>query len=112
MQDGSGPGRLHPGPGILIIRQPHRGDSLSMRNPALPTPSVAAALAEALLDTVTEIGRARTLEEVTARVRSAVRSLLGADGATFVLRDGELCHYADEDAIAPLWKGQRFAMHQ
>ncbi|MBI5615069.1 MAG: GAF domain-containing protein [Gammaproteobacteria bacterium] len=83
-----------------------------MRTQALSTPSVAAALAEALLDTVTEIGRARTLDEVTAHVRSAVRSLLGADGATFVLRDGEYCRYVDEDAIAPLWKGQRFPMHQ
>jgi response regulator RpfG family c-di-GMP phosphodiesterase len=27
-----------------------------------------------------------------------------------VLRDGEFCFYADEDAIAPLWKGQRFPM--
>ena len=29
---------------------------------------------------------------------------------TFVLRDGNRCHYADEDAIAPLWKGLRFPM--
>jgi len=43
-------------------------------------------------------------------VRSAARSVTAADGATFVLRDGELCFYADEDAIAPLWKGQRFPM--
>jgi hypothetical protein len=28
----------------------------------------------------------------------------------FVLRDGDRCHYADEDAIAPLWKGQRFPL--
>jgi signal transduction histidine kinase len=34
--------------------------------------------------------------------------LTGADGATFVLREGDLCYYADEDAISPLWKGQRF----
>jgi signal transduction histidine kinase len=43
-----------------------------------------------------------------AIVRHAARELTGADGATFVLRDGDLCHYADEDAIAPLWKGRRF----
>ena len=34
----------------------------------------------------------------------------GAQGATFVLREGDRCFYADEDAIAPLWKGQRFPM--
>jgi PAS domain-containing protein len=27
-----------------------------------------------------------------------------------VLRDGDQCHYADEDAIGPLWKGQRFPL--
>jgi len=44
-------------------------------------------------------------------VTQAVRNQLDADGATFVLRDGAMCHYADEHAIAPLWKGRRFPMH-
>jgi diguanylate cyclase (GGDEF)-like protein len=43
-------------------------------------------------------------------VRHAARGLTGADGATFVLRDGDRCYYRDEDAIEPLWKGQRFPM--
>lgn len=43
-----------------------------------------------------------------AVVRNSARALVGCDGITFVLRDGDKCHYADEDAIAPLWKGQRF----
>lgn len=43
-------------------------------------------------------------------VRTAARRLCGADGATFVLRDGGRCYYADEDAISPLWKGQRFPL--
>jgi response regulator RpfG family c-di-GMP phosphodiesterase len=33
---------------------------------------------------------------------------VGADGITFVIREGDQCYYADEDAISPLWKGQRF----
>jgi GAF domain-containing protein len=53
---------------------------------------------------------ARTLDAVTQIVRTAARQLTGADGATFVLRDCDLCHYAEEDAIAPLWKGRRFPM--
>jgi hypothetical protein len=36
------------------------------------------------------------------------RALVDADGATFVVRDGEACFYVAEDAIAPLWTGQRF----
>lgn len=43
-------------------------------------------------------------------VRTAARTVTGALGATFVLRDGTQCFYADEDAIAPLWVGQRFPM--
>src|SRR5262249_24671359 len=38
------------------------------------------------------------------------RAVCKADGITFVLRDGELCHYVEEDAIAPLWKGQKFPL--
>lgn len=53
---------------------------------------------------------ASSLTAIGEIVRSAVRLATGADGATFVLRDGDLCFYADEDAIAPLWKGQRFPM--
>lgn len=43
-------------------------------------------------------------------VRRAARALTAADGATFVLRRGDSVHYADEDAIAPLWKGATFAL--
>src|SRR5262249_44809169 len=38
------------------------------------------------------------------------RAVCKADGITFVLRDGELCHYVEEDAIGPLWKGQKFPL--
>lgn len=43
-------------------------------------------------------------------VKKTARQLTGADGASFVLRDGDLCYYFDEDAIAPLWKGKKFPM--
>jgi GAF domain-containing protein len=45
-------------------------------------------------------------------VRTAARGLARSDGATFVLRDGDECFYADEDAMSPLWKGQRFPLTQ
>ena len=63
-----------------------------------------------LLRALQELSLARTLPEVQDVVRHAAREMTGCDGATFVLRDGERCHYADEDAIAPLWKGQRFPL--
>jgi hypothetical protein len=53
---------------------------------------------------------ARSLEEIIAIVRSTARSVCSADGVTFVLRDNGKCHYIEEDAIGPLWKGQKFPM--
>ncbi len=63
-----------------------------------------------LVDTVQRLSLARDMETVMKIVRTVARQLTGADGATFVLRDGDLCFYADEDAISPLWKGNRFPM--
>lgn len=59
-------------------------------------------------DLVLALSMARGLDEIMAIVRTRVRALVGADGITFVLRDGDKCYYADEDAITPLWKGQSF----
>jgi hypothetical protein len=63
-----------------------------------------------LVDVVQRLSLARDVETVREIVRTSARRLAEADGATFVLRDGDLCHYVDEDAISPLWKGQRFPM--
>lgn len=65
---------------------------------------------ERLLVAVQELSLADSLEEVQQVVRTAARDLGACDGATFVLRDGDQCYYADEDAIAPLWKGHRFPL--
>lgn len=63
-----------------------------------------------LLLAVQELSMAADLPSVQEVVRTAARELADCDGATFVLRDGEQCFYADEDAIAPLWKGHRFPL--
>jgi hypothetical protein len=63
-----------------------------------------------LIDVVQKLSLARDLQSIMSIVRVAARELTGADGATFVLRDGEHCFYAEENAIAPLWKGQRFPL--
>jgi GAF domain-containing protein len=51
---------------------------------------------------------AERLEDVQHVAKIAARRLTGAQGATFVLLEGDLCYYADEDSMSPLWKGQRF----
>ena len=57
-----------------------------------------------------DLARCDDLGAAMHKLGSAVRRLTGADGVTVVLREGGECHYADEDAIAPLWKGRRFPM--
>lgn len=56
------------------------------------------------------LARAEDLAEIIAIVRSSARAICSADGVTFVLRDNDHCHYVDEEAIGPLWKGQKFPM--
>lgn len=63
---------------------------------------------ERLLFVVQELSTVRDIQGITRIVRTAARELTGADGATFVLRDAGQCHYIDEDAIGPLWKGKKF----
>ncbi|MBW4474165.1 MAG: diguanylate cyclase [Stenomitos rutilans HA7619-LM2] len=64
-----------------------------------------------LVVAVQELSPARDLQTIMTIVKSVARELTHADGASFVLRDQNQCFYADEDAIAPLWKGRRFPMH-
>lgn len=66
--------------------------------------------ARELVAAIQRLSLARSIGDIQEIVRSAARRLTGADGATFVLREGEHCYYADEDAISPLWKGQRFPL--
>ncbi|MBI2373717.1 MAG: GAF domain-containing protein [Deltaproteobacteria bacterium] len=63
---------------------------------------------ERLATVVQDLSQARSLDAIVEVVRHTGRSLVGADGATFILREGDQCHYVDEDAIAPLWRGRRF----
>lgn len=63
-----------------------------------------------LLQAVQELSLARSLADIQRIVRAAARELTGCDGATLVLKDGDMCHYVDEDAVAPLWKGGRFPL--
>lgn len=62
----------------------------------------------ALVDAIEELSGANEIDQIVAVVVAAARRISLADGVCFVLRDGEVCRYIDEDAIAPLWKGRRF----
>lgn len=63
-----------------------------------------------LADAIDDLAAAGSVEQVQRLVHSAARRLTDADGATLVLREGGECHYVDEDAMKPLWKGRRFPL--
>lgn len=63
-----------------------------------------------LVETIEQLSGAKSVEDVASVVRSTARTISSADGIAFVMRDGDQCHYLDEDAIAPLWKGKRFPL--
>jgi signal transduction histidine kinase len=65
---------------------------------------------EMLVGVVQDLSLARDLPSIMQTMRGAMREATGADGATFILREGDLCYYAEENAIAPLWKGRRFPL--
>lgn len=59
-------------------------------------------------DWIAGLRAARTFAAVRAITLTEARDIAGADGATFIVRDGDFCCYVDEDAIGPLWRGARF----
>jgi GAF domain-containing protein len=63
-----------------------------------------------LPDAIERLVAAENIEELTQELHASARRLTGAHGIALVLRDGDQCHYVDEDAIGPLWKGQKFPM--
>lgn len=50
------------------------------------------------------------IEQVTAIICRAARELTNAQGASFVLREGDRVRYVYEDSVSPLWAGQEFPL--
>lgn len=63
-----------------------------------------------LIHVIQDLSLARSIEQIQDIVKHAARQLVGSDGTTFVIREDNMCYYVDEDAISPLWKGQKFNM--
>lgn len=61
-----------------------------------------------LIAAIQRLSLVHSLQEVQEIVCAAARRLTRADAATFVVRAGNDCLYAEEDAAAPLWRGRRF----
>ncbi|WP_449409798.1 GAF domain-containing protein [Methylobacterium komagatae] len=54
----------------------------------------------------------RSVDEIVACLRQTARDIVGSDGIAVVLRAGDDCHYVEEDAIEPLWRGARFPVDE
>jgi diguanylate cyclase (GGDEF)-like protein len=77
----------------------------------LVTGQVSVQVVELLVEVIQRLSLAQDIQAVQGIVGVAARQLTGADGASFVLREGDQCFYADEESISPLWKGQRFSLN-
>lgn len=59
---------------------------------------------------IDSIVRARDIDQVVEAIRDNARALISCDGIAVIRKDGTSSHYIEEDAIGPLWKGQKFPM--
>lgn len=63
-----------------------------------------------LVEAIEKLASAGGIDEVVATLRTMTRRLIGADGIAVILREDEQCWYVEEDAMGPLWKGQKFPL--
>lgn len=62
----------------------------------------------ALTHAIAQLAGARDASDVVEIIRSTARGMIGCQGIAVIRREGDLCHYIEEDAIGALWKGQKF----
>lgn len=65
-----------------------------------------------LVSAIKNLSTAHDLEEIRDSMATAARKLADAEGATIVFRQGDCCYYANEDAVSPLWRGQKFPLEK
>jgi signal transduction histidine kinase len=63
-----------------------------------------------LVGIVQRLASCTDAQSIVSILARSTRELIGADGVTVVMRDGNRCRYLEEDAIGALWKGQDFAL--
>lgn len=65
-----------------------------------------------VLDAGERLAAASSVDEVVAVLRDTARAAVGAQGISVVLEQDGRCFYVAEDAVSPLWQGQKFAAEQ
>jgi GAF domain-containing protein len=96
-------GTIGPGGRVMTVPDYKRTDVARLRGVAMPR---GVDWAVELLDS------AQSVEDVELALRSSARAAVNSDGATVVRREGDCCYYVAEDAMSPLWCGQRFPLQE
>ena len=65
---------------------------------------------EHLVGVVRDLSHARDIPAIARIVSDAAQILTGADGATFVLREGDDCRCVEQTGVNPIWKGKRSSL--
>jgi signal transduction histidine kinase len=66
---------------------------------------------EKLIEIIKDLTLAQTIEQSQQIIAASARDLMHSDGASFVFLENEGCFYAEENAMAPLWKGKWFPLN-
>jgi hypothetical protein len=65
-----------------------------------------------LQNAMARLAMAKSFDMLVETLRDTARAIARADGVSVVRRQGDRVHYLAEDAFAPLWAGQDFAIEQ
>jgi len=74
----------------------------------LTTPSITSLLLRATRTLL----QARDFNSVVSTILSITRKITHADSVAFIVREGDHCFFADEDATQSFWKDSRFPIHE
>jgi signal transduction histidine kinase len=66
---------------------------------------------EKLIEIIKDLTLAQTIEQSQQIIAASARDLMHSDGASFVFHENGGCYYAEENAMAPLWKGKWFPIN-
>lgn len=63
-----------------------------------------------LLSVLSDVSHIKVYDDVTTTLKNATKKLINCDASSIILKDGDQCHYIDEDSAQPLWKGMKFPL--
>ncbi|MFT3925797.1 MAG: ATP-binding protein [Myxococcales bacterium] len=68
--------------------------------------------ARVLIETIRALSGTRSAAAIADVVRKAAAKLVGADGTSFLLREGDAVVCVDEECIEPSWRGKLFPLSE